>query len=77
MNNKYRVVLGYCVLEQRQVREGNAMLLQFRSVVHNPDGSIETPEWITSGRIDNYGDVFDKKLSLWQCFCNWCMGSSI
>ncbi len=72
MSRTYRVNFGYCVVETRQVRDGNAMLMQGRTVTHNPDGSIETPEWFTTGVIDNYGDVFDKKPTLWQRLHKWC-----
>jgi len=73
MSDTYKVNLGYVVIKQRQVREGNTMLFQFRSITHNPDGSVEISEWSTSGVIDNYGDVFDKEPSMWQRFCDWWM----
>ena len=57
----FRIDLRKRLCETREVREGNAMLMQFRNSIINLDGSIEYGEWITSGTITNYGDCFDKK----------------
>jgi len=47
------------VCETREVREGQALLLQFRTNVINYDGTIDYGEWRTSGSIPNYGECFD------------------
>ena len=58
-------------IQTRQVREGNCMIFQGRTVIHNTDGTKEYPDWRTTGCIPNYGDVFDRKLSKFQKLKNW------
>jgi len=47
--------------QTRYIHDGDAIVGQFRSIMVNPDGSIDDPdpEWISSGRITNYGNAFD------------------
>jgi hypothetical protein len=58
-------------IQSRQVRDGNAMLFQNRTLIHNPDGTKETSDWCTTGSIPNYGDCFDEKPSLLQRVIAW------
>lgn len=62
----FKIDLRKRLCETREVREGNAMLMQFRNSIINLDGSIEYGEWITSSTITNYGDCFDKRPTFWQ-----------
>ena len=57
-------------IETRELREGNALLLQGRTNIANMDGSIEEGTWITTGTIPNYGDCFDKKRNWLQRLLN-------
>lgn len=52
------------VLEQRTMREGNALHFEGRTNIINQDGSIEHGKWLRTGTIPNYGDCFDRKDSL-------------
>ena len=47
--------------ETREVRDGNRMIMQGRANRINFDGTTDYGEWITTGVIENYGEVFDKK----------------
>ena len=64
-SNTYLIDLRPRTIEQRKVREGNAMHSEFRSDIINFDNSVVEGEWIRIGTIPNYGDVFDKK-PFWQ-----------
>jgi hypothetical protein len=50
-------------IENRQVRDGNALLFQGRRVEITPEGDSTSSDWDTLSRITNYGDVYDKKPS--------------
>lgn len=63
-----RIDLRARQIETRQIRDGVAMLSQGRTNIINLDGSIEYGEWFTTGIITNYGDVYDKKPSLFERF---------
>jgi len=52
--------------QTRQVRDGNAMHMQYRNNIIELDGSITYGEWETSSTISNYGDCFDRKPSLFE-----------
>jgi hypothetical protein len=45
-------------LEQRSIRDGNAIIFQGRGNTHNPDGSVEYGEWSTIGSCSNWGEIF-------------------
>jgi len=47
-------------IQQRSIREGNAMLMQFRTVIYNIDGTEEVTEWETTAITNNYGGCFDE-----------------
>ncbi len=70
----FKVDLRKIEVQTRQVRDGNALLFQYRNIVHNPDGSREYPDWVTSGTCTNYGDVFDKRPSWFERIMNWIKG---
>ncbi len=53
-------------MERRDVRDGNALLMQSRSGRVNAGGDVEWCEWWTCSTITNYGDCFDEKPSLLQ-----------
>jgi hypothetical protein len=58
-------------IQSRQLRDGNAMLFQHRTLTHNPDGTIEAEDWSTTGSIPNYGDCFDEKPGWFARVVSW------
>lgn len=58
---KYRFDMRAAQIETREIRDGNRLIMQGRSNMISPDGSVEHGAWHTNGVIPNYGDVFDKK----------------
>lgn len=58
---EWKIDLRMREIQMREVRYGNAMLFQSRTIIHNLDGSRIEPEWRTTGTCPNYGDCFDKK----------------
>ena len=69
--DSFRFDLRVREIEVRQLREGPALLFQGRTIIHEIDGTKTYGEWNTSGRIPNYGDVYDKKLTRFQRLLNW------
>jgi len=57
----YTVDLRTHDIQTREVRDGVSMLFQYRTVIHNPNGSKDVGGWKTSGTCPNYGDVYDDK----------------
>jgi len=57
-------------IEQREIRDGNKLLLQWRNNIINLDGTVEYGEWDTSGTIANYGDCFDERPSFFKRLFN-------
>lgn len=52
-------------MQERRVREGNALHFEGRTLIHEMDGSITFGDWLRISTIDNYGDCFDPKQSFW------------
>ena len=52
-------------IEQRQVRDGNALHFESRSGRQNNDMSVYFGDWVRTGTILNYGEVFDPKPKSW------------
>jgi hypothetical protein len=59
------------IMQSRQVRDGDAMLMQSRTDILTLDGSIERGKWSTTAVISNYGQCFDDKPSLLQRIIAW------
>lgn len=55
-------------LDERLLREGNKIHIQYRTNIINLDGSIECGEYSTVSTIPNYGDCFDEKPSFLKRF---------
>jgi hypothetical protein len=56
--------------ETRQIRSGDALLMQYRNNNVLRDGTIEEGRWVTASTIPNYGKIYDGKLSTLQKFIN-------
>lgn len=61
-------------IQTREIRDGNAMLFQRRTVIHNNNGTKERGEWKTTLTCPNYGDVYDKKPSPTNRVLSWLFG---
>jgi len=53
-------------IQTREIRDGQAMLMQGRSVTHNLDGTKECGDWETHATITNYGEIYDEKPSFFN-----------
>ncbi len=65
-NERFVVDMRKRETQAREVRDGGAMLMQYRHNILEIDGSITYGEWETSNTIPNYGDCLDKKPSLFE-----------
>lgn len=77
MNTKdfrFKIDMRKIEIQQRQVRDGNAMLFQSRNIAHHPSGKKDIGEWRTISTLANYGDCFDEKRSLLDRFFDWAAG---
>jgi len=63
MEDTFRIDMRPREMQQRQFRDGNAMVFQSRTIIHNLDGTKEKGDWWTTSTAINWGDVYDKKPS--------------
>jgi len=58
-------------IEKRYFRRGNGRVSEFRSCKINLDGTEECNEWIESGELTNYYEIYELPDSKWARFKKW------